>query len=141
MMKKLFSAVLWVICLVLLAVACWVLGVYLSWPLWKSLLLFAGVIVGMLVLSWLRRYWYAWRLRRRLARPAMGSTESTDRLDADWRAGLTALKQSRLSRFASLLRALVLWLTLVTDFEKVRCMLALVPVLMGGLSRLEEVPS
>ncbi|MDS1139760.1 type VI secretion protein IcmF/TssM N-terminal domain-containing protein [Pusillimonas sp. SM2304] len=117
MMKKLFSAVLWVICLVLLAGACWVLGVYLSWPLWKSLLLFAGVIVGVLALSWLRRYWYAWRLRRRLARPAMGSTESTGRLDADWRAGLTALKQSRLSRFGSPLYVLPWFLALGPDDE------------------------
>src|SRR5690606_31687751 len=41
-----------------------------------------------------------------------GTTESTARLDADWRAGLAALKQSRLSRFGSPFYVLPWFLTL-----------------------------
>ena len=115
MMKTLFNIALWTAGVVLLALACWVLGIYLNWPLWQSIVLFFGVIVVLLVLSWLRRYWYAWSLRRRLARPVIGTSESTDRLDADWRAGLKALKQSRLSRFGSPLYVLPWFLAMGPD--------------------------
>ena len=101
MTKKLLGVIGWMVGLVILALACWLLGVFLSWQLWQSVALFVGVILAGFLLAWLRRRWLAWRLRRRLARPTMASTESTAQLDADWRAGLSALKHSRLSRFGS----------------------------------------
>lgn len=112
MAKTLLSAVGWIAGLLVLALACWLLGVFLGWPLWKPIALFAGIILAFFILAWLRRQWHAWRLRRRLARPAAGTTESTARLDADWRAGLAALKQSRLSRFGSPFYVLPWFLTL-----------------------------
>ncbi len=101
MTNKLLGGIAWVIGLAILALACWILGVYFTWPLWQSVALFLGVIVTGLILAWLRRRWHAWRLRRRLARPTGATVESTAQLDADWRAGLAALRHSRLSRFGS----------------------------------------
>ncbi|HTK01901.1 MAG TPA: type VI secretion protein IcmF/TssM N-terminal domain-containing protein [Bordetella sp.] len=112
MIKKLLVVVAWLLALVLLALGCWVLGLYLDWPLWRSVALFIGVVVGVWLLWWLRGRWLAWRLRRRLARPVGTTTVSTARLDSDWRAGLAALKQSRLSRFGSPLYVLPWYLIL-----------------------------
>lgn len=115
MTKKLLVVIGWIIGLLVLALGCWLLGVFLGWPLWQSVALFFGLIVSAMILAWLRRRWHAWRLRRRLARPATGTVESTAQLDADWRAGLTALKQSRLSRFGSPLYVLPWFLALGPD--------------------------
>lgn len=112
MAKKLLGILGWAIGLSVLALCCWLLGVFFGWPLWQSAALFLGVIVACLILAWLRRRWHAWRLRRRLARPATSMAESTAQLDADWRAGLAALRQSRLSRFGSPLYVLPWFLTL-----------------------------
>lgn len=112
MIKKLLVVIAWLLGLLLLALGCWVLGLYQGWPLWRSVALFLGVIVGLWLLWWLRGRWLAWRLRRRLARPVGTTTVSTARLDADWRAGLAALKQSRLSRFGSPLYVLPWYLIL-----------------------------
>src|SRR3546814_3886561 len=86
MTKTLLGVIGWIVGLLILALACWLLGVFLGWPLWKPVALFVGIIVALLILAWLRRRWQAWRLRRRLARPAAATAESTARLDADWRA-------------------------------------------------------
>lgn len=112
MFKKLLIFIAWLLVLILLALGCWLVGLYNQWPLWQSAALFAGVIVGAFVLAWLRRRWLAWRLRRRLARPVNDETFNTRRLDADWRAGLSALKHSRLSRFGSPLYVLPWYLVL-----------------------------
>jgi type VI secretion system protein ImpL len=112
MIKKLLLAIAWLLGLLLLALGCWVAGLYLGWPLWRSIVLFLGVLIGIWLLWWLRGLWLAWRLRRRLARPVGTTTLSTGRLDADWRAGLAALKQSRLSRFGSPLYVLPWYLML-----------------------------
>lgn len=112
MTKKFLSAIAWIAGLLILALTCWLLGVFLGWPLWLSVALFFGIIVTIMILAWLRRRWYAWRLRRRLARPTTDIAESVAQLDADWRAGLTALRQSRLSRFGSPLYVLPWFLTL-----------------------------
>ena len=101
MIKKLFFLIVWMLGLLLLAAGCWILGIYLGWPLWRSALMFAGVLLAGVSLWWLRRQWLAWRLRRRLARPVGTTAISTARLDADWRAGVATLKRSRLSRFGS----------------------------------------
>ncbi|MCD0500119.1 type VI secretion system protein [Achromobacter spanius] len=115
MIKKLLVAIAWLLGLLLLALACWVLGLYLGWPLWRSIALFLGVLIGLVLLRWLRGLWLAWRLRRRLARPVGSTTVSTERLDMDWRAGLSALKQSRLSRFGSPLYVLPWYMVLGPD--------------------------
>ncbi|MBO1112834.1 type VI secretion protein IcmF/TssM N-terminal domain-containing protein [Bordetella petrii] len=112
MFKKLLVVIAWVLGLILLALGCWMAGLYLQWPLWQSAALFAGILLGLWLLSWLRRRWLAWRLRRRLARPVSGGTVDTRRLDADWRAGLSALKYSRLSRFGSPLYVLPWYMAL-----------------------------
>ncbi|MBV7486019.1 type VI secretion protein IcmF/TssM N-terminal domain-containing protein [Bordetella sp. BOR01] len=112
MFKKLLVLIAWLLGLILLALGCWLAGLYLQWPLWQSAMLFAGIIIGLCLLAWLRRRWLAWRLRRRLARPVNGSTVDTRRLDADWRAGLNALKNSRLSRFGSPLYVLPWYMAL-----------------------------
>ncbi|NYT85140.1 type VI secretion protein IcmF/TssM N-terminal domain-containing protein [Pollutimonas harenae] len=112
MAKKLLSVLAGFIVLLILALACWLVGVILGWQLWQSLALFLGCVIAVLVLGWLRRRWHAWRLRRRLARPALSTSESTAQLDADWSAGLKALRQSRLSRFGSPLYVLPWFLTL-----------------------------
>ncbi|AEC20866.1 hypothetical protein PT7_2326 [Pusillimonas sp. T7-7] len=112
MAKKLLSVLAGIMILLILALACWLVGVLLGWQLWQSLVLFLGCIMAVLIMGWLRRRWHAWRLRRRLARPALNTSESTAQLDADWRAGLTALRQSRLSRFGSPLYVLPWFLTL-----------------------------
>jgi type VI secretion system protein ImpL len=103
MIKKLFVFLGWLAGLVILAFACWVLGLYLGWPVWRSLLLLVAVLVAGWLLAWLHRRWLAWRLRRKLARPVSNTTNVNDpqRLDKDWKAGLRALKQSRLSRLGS----------------------------------------
>jgi type VI secretion system protein ImpL len=101
MIKKLLFLIVWLLGLLLLALGCWILGLYLGWPLWRSAVLFVGVLVAMWLLWWLRGQWLAWRLRRRLARPVGTTSVSTQRLDTDWRAGVAALKQSRLGRFGS----------------------------------------
>ena len=115
MTNKLLGVIAWVVGLAILALACWILGVFLTWPLWQSVALFLGLIVAGLVLAWLRRRWHAWRLRRRLARPTGATVESTAQFDADWRAGLAALRQSRLSRFGSPLYVLPWFLALGPD--------------------------
>lgn len=115
MTNKLLVVVAWVAGLLILALGCWVLGVFLSWQLWQSVALFIGIIVAGFVLAWLRRRWLAWRLRRRLARPTAAVVENTSQLDADWRAGLAALRQSRLSRFGSPLYVLPWFLAMGPD--------------------------
>jgi type VI secretion system protein ImpL len=112
MIKKLLVVVAWLLGLALLALGCWAAGLYLGWPLWRSIALFFGIVVGLWLLWWLRGRWLAWRLRRRLARPVGTTAISTERLDKDWRAGLTALNQSRLSRFGSPLYVLPWYLIL-----------------------------
>jgi type VI secretion system protein ImpL len=101
MIKKLLYLIVWLLGLLLLALGCWIFGLYVDWPLWRSALLFVGILVGAWLLWWLRGQWLAWRLRRRLARPVGTTAVSTERLDKDWRAGLAAIRQSRLSRFGS----------------------------------------
>lgn len=102
MIKKLLSLVIFLVALLILALGCWVLGLYLGWPLWRSVVLFVAVIFLIALSRWLYHRWLGWRLRRRLARPvSQSSADNTERLEADLRAGLTALKQSRLSRFGS----------------------------------------
>lgn len=112
MFKKLLVLIAWLLGLLLLALGCWLAGLYFQWPLWQSAALFAGVLVAGALLAWLRRRWLAWRLRRKLAQPVNGAAFDTRRLDADWRAGLRALKQSRLSRFGSPLYVLPWYLVL-----------------------------
>lgn len=112
MIKKLLFLILWILGLAVLALGCWILGLYLNWPLWWSVALFLGVIAALWLLHWLRARWLSWRLRRRLARPVGATVVSTERLDADWRAGLTSLKQSRLSRFGAPLYVLPWYLLL-----------------------------
>lgn len=136
MTKKLLGVLGWTLGLLILALACWLAGVVLGWALWQSVALFLGVIVAGLVLAWLRRRWHAWSLRRRLARPTTATVHNTAQLDADWRAGMSALRQSRLSRFGSPLYVLPWFLALGPDDNARSAMLrraaAREPVSAGG---------
>lgn len=115
MIKKLLVAIVLVLGLLVLALGCWGMGLYLGWPFWCSIVLFIVVLVGLALLRWLHKFWRAWRLRRRLARPVGDGAARIERLDADWHAGLGALKQSRLSRFGSPLYVLPWYIILGPD--------------------------
>ncbi len=102
MIKKLFLLLGWLAGLLFLAAACWLLGIYLNWPMWRWPLVFVGALAAGWIALRLRRYWLAWRLRRRLARPVGNSqTLNVQRVDQDWKAGVRTLRESRLSRFGS----------------------------------------
>ena len=112
MLKKSLILFAWLIGFIILAACCWAVGLWRRWPLWQSAALFAAIVAALLSLRWLHRRWRAWRLRRQLSRPVGNDTFSTKRLDMDWRAGLNALKSSRLSRFGSPLYVLPWYLAL-----------------------------
>lgn len=115
MLKKTLILIGWLLGCLCLATGCWMIGLWWQWPLWKSALLLVAVIIGLFLVRGLFRRCRAWRLRRQLSRPVKGDTPGTRRLDSDWRAGLQALKQSRLSRFGSPLYVLPWYLALGVD--------------------------
>ncbi|WJF89264.1 type VI secretion protein IcmF/TssM N-terminal domain-containing protein [Paraburkholderia bonniea] len=103
MLRKLFRLVGILLGLALLAFVCWVLALYLNWPLWSV----PGLFVLALGLGWavlaLRRQWLRWRSLRQLAAGPRGADESTLKaFDAIWREGLKRLRHSRLKRFGNL---------------------------------------
>ncbi|WP_153100039.1 type VI secretion protein IcmF/TssM N-terminal domain-containing protein [Paraburkholderia hayleyella] len=103
MLRKLLRMTGVVLGLVLLALACWTLVLYLDWPLWAA----PGLFVLALGCGWgvlaLRRQWLRWRgLRQMAAGMAVAGTQAPLKaFDAAWRAGLKRLRQSRLKRQGS----------------------------------------
>ena len=118
MLKKALVAVFWVVALMTLGCACWVVVVLCGWPLWCMPLMVIGVLSGGWLLFWSVRRWQGWRLRKHMQRdlPDRVAPLSPD-VDQCWNDGVRLLRQSRLGRsgyFGSALHALP-WFMLLGD--------------------------
>lgn len=118
MLKKALVAVFWMVALMTLGCACWVVVVLCGWPLWCLPLMVIGVLSGGWLLLWTVRQWQGWRLRKHLQRdlPDRVAPLSPD-VDQCWNDGVRLLRQSRLGRsgyFGSALHALP-WFMLLGD--------------------------
>lgn len=113
MLKKAGIFMLWVLLLVVFALWLWALTLYEDWPLWYVPLIFIGTVLAFLVLRWIGRRWYAWRLRARMKSelPTARQDEAPN-LDQDWNRGVRMLRESRLSRLGSPLYVLPWFLML-----------------------------
>ncbi|WP_339560942.1 type VI secretion system protein [Pseudomonas sp. EA_65y_Pfl1_P113] len=113
MLKKAGVFLLWMALLAVLALLIWGVVLYQGWPLWYVPLIFVGIIGSVMVVRWVGRRWYAWRLRMRMSdeRPE-NRADHAPNIDRDWTSGIRLLRQSRLSRLGSPLYVLPWFLTL-----------------------------
>ncbi|TDV28723.1 type VI secretion system protein ImpL [Paraburkholderia caballeronis] len=105
-MKSIGSIVVWVIALLVLAVAAWGITLYAGWPLWMAVALFAGAIGAWFLVRYLRRLAVMMRSRSKLAAQvraargeaaaAAGSPET--QLVRKWKAAVATLRNSNLRR-------------------------------------------
>lgn len=113
MLRKTGIFLLWVLALAILTLGTWGLSLYKDWPLWYVPLIIIGLVAVVLVVRWVARRWYAWRLRVRMQSelPQRRRDEAVN-LDQDWKAGVALLRGSRLGRMGAPLYALPWFLML-----------------------------
>lgn len=102
-MKVLGKILLWLLALALLGVICWGLALYLAWPLWVAVALFAGCIGLYLLARFLRRIFIVRRSRSKLARlgaplEAVAQATPASTLARKWKAAVATLRKSSLRR-------------------------------------------
>ncbi|OAE11838.1 hypothetical protein AZH11_16810 [Pseudomonas simiae] len=118
MLMKALVAVSWMLALIVLGCACWVVTVLSGWPLWCMPLMLIAVILSTWVLVRAVRYWQGWRLRQRLQHDLPGRADPLEPdVDQSWNSGVRLLRQSRLGQagqFGSALYALP-WFMLLGD--------------------------
>jgi len=113
MLKKAWILLLWIVLLAVFALGLWALALYQDWPWWYVPIIFVGVIATVLVVRWVARRWYAWRLRARMkSELPQNRRDDAPNLDQDWNTGVRLLRQSRLSRMGSPLYVLPWFLML-----------------------------
>ena len=105
-MKVLGKVLLWLLVLAILGVLCWGLALYMEWPLWVALALFAGCVGLYLLAKFLRRLYIVRRSRSKLARlgapvetAVQASPAST--LSRKWKAAVATLRNSSLRRLGN----------------------------------------
>ncbi len=104
-MKTLGKILLWLIVLVLLALACWGAALYMEWPLWVALALFLGVIGLYFLAKFLRRMFIVMRSRSKLAQQDLASRSSVAMAASPealvrrkWKDAVATLRASSLRR-------------------------------------------
>lgn len=102
-MKVLGKVLLWLLALAILGVLCWGLALYLEWPLWFAVALFAGCIGLYLLIKFLRRLYIVLRSRSKLAQlgaPLQTAAQATSAsaLARKWKAAVATLRKSSLKR-------------------------------------------
>ncbi|EPJ84402.1 hypothetical protein CFII64_14200 [Pseudomonas sp. CFII64] len=102
MLKKAGVFLLWVLLLAGFAVLLWALVLYEGWPLWYVPVIFIATLALVVLVRWVVRRWYAWRLRARMKGELPQSRrDESPHLDQDWNRGVRGLRDSRLSRLGS----------------------------------------
>ncbi|MGE8186818.1 type VI secretion protein IcmF/TssM N-terminal domain-containing protein [Pseudomonas sp. NPDC086278] len=100
-MRKAWTVLLWIATLVTLALLCWGVTLYRGWPFWYAVAGFFAIVTGSLLLRWVYRRWYAWRLRARMQRELPKHREEAPVIDEAWTAGIRLLRKSRLGKLGS----------------------------------------
>lgn len=107
-MKKLGKILLWLVLLVLLALAAWGVALYRAWPLWSAAALFLGVLAAYFLCMFVRRVWIVARSRSKMTaqteanRSAMAKIASPEALlTRKWKQAVATLRGSSLKRFGN----------------------------------------
>ncbi|MDQ8021115.1 MAG: type VI secretion protein IcmF/TssM N-terminal domain-containing protein [Moraxellaceae bacterium] len=98
-MKKLIGPLIWIVALLLLALACWGIALWNDWPLWSTIVLFIGAIALWFVGQFLWHLWSGWRERSLTAMPVEKpepTVSAESQLKAKWREAISLLKNSNL---------------------------------------------
>ncbi|WP_321910615.1 type VI secretion protein IcmF/TssM N-terminal domain-containing protein [Paraburkholderia sp. J11-2] len=101
-MKLLGIALLWLLTLILLALASWGVVLYFGWPLWVALAIFVGVFALYFLVTYVRRMIVMMRSRSRLAAQAAAlnseaaAASPETLLRRKWKAAVATLRQSSL---------------------------------------------
>lgn len=106
-MKAFFGFLLKLFLLLVLALVCWGMALFLEWPLWAALVMFVAIIATVLVFKLLRRLWIATRTRVKLAQSELGARKGSGAgaalfdLTDKWKQAIELLRHSRLKRFGN----------------------------------------
>ncbi len=106
-MKIFFGFLFKLFLLLVLALLCWGITLFLEWPLWTAIVMFVAVIATVLVFKLLRRLWIATRARVKLsqselaARRSAGAATTLFDLTDKWKQAIELLRNSTLKRFGN----------------------------------------
>ncbi|HEX5125561.1 MAG TPA: type VI secretion protein IcmF/TssM N-terminal domain-containing protein, partial [Rhodocyclaceae bacterium] len=98
-MKPILKFVLWLVVLLVLALACWGFALWNDWPLWSAVVMFIGLIALWFVFKFLRHIYEGWRQRSLTATPVKkpaSVVNAESQLKSKWKEAVALLKRSNL---------------------------------------------
>lgn len=118
MLSKLSKIMLFLLCITVAFILCWLVVAWNSWPLWSFPVLLLGVIAAFYICKFVAYKAYAFGIHQRMKHNLLNKDkENTSALDGNWLEGIKLLRHSRLNRLGSPLYALP-WFLVVGDEEK-----------------------